>query len=262
MSRFDVLHNGEHGEAVRQLQAATNRRLRARDLDAFAVEENGHLKHATLEAVRKAAWALGAMKATYDGILADAAVPVGIQRMILNPGTRSAEQLQRAEARMSNMRADRKKRAAEAAKARAASSHRDRVVHLALEAAGNYRKNPGAYHYLAGGQNNLIFLEPTPKNFRSDCTQFCAAVYAAAGLPSPATVEHKQANTTTMAAKGRRTDHPRPGDLGMYGSFAAPHHVEMYVGAPGAEFIGHGSPPIDSGTPGRPSYFLTYDFLG
>jgi hypothetical protein len=49
----------------------------------------------------------------------------------------------------------------------------------------------------------------------------------------------------------------------MYGVHGgATHHVELYCGAPGQEFIGHGSPPIDSATPGRPDYYLTFDFLG
>jgi hypothetical protein len=61
-----------------------------------------------------------------------------------------------------------------------------------------------------------------------------------------------------MVRKGRITAHPRPGDLGMYGPFNATHHVELYCGAPGQEFIGHGSPPIDSRTPGRRDFYLTY----
>jgi hypothetical protein len=88
-----------------------------------------------------------------------------------------------------------------------------------------------------------------------------ASVYKKAGLPSPANVAHEWASTYSMVKKGRVTHSPRPGDLGMYGSLAAPHHVELYCGEPGQEFIGHGSPPIDSRTPGRPDYYLTYDFL-
>ena len=59
------------------------------------------------------------------------------------------------------------------------------------------------------------------------------------------------------------TTSQRPGDLGMYGKHGGfTHHVELYCGAPGQEFIGHGSAPIDSATPGRPDYYLTCDFLG
>jgi len=108
---------------------------------------------------------------------------------------------------------------------------------------------------------NTEFLKPTPHGWRSDCSPFVAAVYKAAGLPSPASVPHEWAATSNMVKKGRVTAHPRPGDLGMYGPFNATHHVELYCGVPGQEFIGHGSPPIDSRTPGRPDFHLTYDFL-
>jgi cell wall-associated NlpC family hydrolase len=253
-----VMRLGDDNDAVRALQAATNRRLQARELDASRVDEDGELGPLTLDAVRKAAWALGALSSTYEAVVSKGEVPVGVQRLILNPGKRSAEQLGRAKARMSQMRAERKRRAEELAKAGAA---RTRIVDLAVKAAANYRRNPAAYHYLMGGKANLVFLKPSPNDFRSDCSQFVASVYSAAHLPSPASVEHKFASTFSMVAKGKRTAHPRPGDLGMYGTFAAPHHVELYVGKPGAAFIGHGSPPIDSMTPGRPDYYLTYDCL-
>jgi hypothetical protein len=59
-----------------------------------------------------------------------------------------------------------------------------------------------------------------------------------------------------MASFLEQTDTPVPGDFGMYGSRTAPHHVEPYCALPGREFIGHGSPPIDSLTPGRPDFYL------
>jgi hypothetical protein len=59
-----------------------------------------------------------------------------------------------------------------------------------------------------------------------------------------------------MASFLEQTDTPVPGDFGMYGSRTAPHHVETYCALPGREFIGHGSPPIDSLTPGRPDFYL------
>jgi hypothetical protein len=131
-----------------------------------------------------------------------------------------------------------------------------------MQAAANYRQNPRAYHYLAGGVANLIFLRPSPRNYRSDCSQFAASVYKAAGLPSPASVPHEWASTYTMVksphAKVTTREHRKPGDLGMYGSLSAPHHVEIWCGN---KFIGHGSPPIDSLTPGEPDYYLTFDFL-
>jgi len=160
--------------------------------------------------------------------------------------------------------AERKRREEEFKKHHGAGGARGEIVRWALEAAQNYRVRPSAYHYLAGGIANTIFLEPSPPTYRSDCSQFAASVYKKAGLPSPANVAHELASTFSMVKcpRGRVvTGHPRPGDLGMYGSREAPHHVEIYIGKPGAEFIGHGSPPIDSLTPGLPSYYLTYDFL-
>lgn len=254
MSQDEPLRRGDRGERVRQLQAATNRRLRARALDDYTIDEDGSLDVKAIAGVAKAAWALGAMRTTLAQ-LDNGDVPLGVERMIRNPGRRQAAQKDRARKRMKHMRAARKRRAAEARTA----GPRARIVQEALKAAANYRANPGAYHYLAGGRQNAVYLQPTPRDWRSDCSQFVAAVYKGAGLPSPASVPHEQASTYTMAPHGRRTTTPKPGDCGFYGN--PPHHVELYCGVPGQEFIGHGSPPIDSGTPGRPDYYVTYDFL-
>jgi cell wall-associated NlpC family hydrolase len=266
MTQFAVLHHGARSESARALTSALNRRLDARDLDGYRVPVDDVLSVADLQSIRKAAWALGALKGTYEAIVRDLKVPIGVQRMIRNPGTRNDAQLERARDRMSAMRADRARRARDAEQA---SARRRKVVELALQAAANYRKDPAAYHYLAGGVANLIFLRPSPRDYRSDCSQFVAAIYKAAGLPSPASVPHLWASTSTMVKSphARITAHPRPGDLGMYGDRTGPlasrytHHVELYCAAPGAEFIGHGSPPIDSVTPGRPDFYITFDFL-
>jgi hypothetical protein len=146
--------------------------------------------------------------------------------------------------------------------AEAASAKRKRIVAEASKAAANYRKNSGAYHYLAGGKANTEYLKPTPRDWRSDCSQFAASVYKGAGLPSPASVPHEWASTFTMVkAPGVRfvdRAHRKPGMLGMYGTHTAPHHVEIWCGD---KFIGHGSPPIDSLTPGEPDYYLDFPFL-
>jgi cell wall-associated NlpC family hydrolase len=255
---IQVLRRGAKSETARALQAATNRRLRSRYLDALAIEEDGVVARKTMAAVTTAAWALGAQRDTLAKI-DQGEIPVGIQRMIRNPGRRTDEQKALGKKRVAHMLLERKRRKAAAAKAGTA---RKRIVKLAQQAAANYRRNPRAYHYKAGGTANLVYLQPTPPNWRSDCSQFAAAVYKDAGLPSPANVDHQWASTYSMVKKGRVTKHPRPGDLGMMGSRSAPHHVEIYCGEPGQEFIGHGSPPIDSQTPGRPDYYLTYDFLG
>lgn len=141
------------------------------------------------------------------------------------------------------------------------SDVRQKIVAEAQKAAANYRKNPGAYHYLAGGIANTLYLTPSPRNYRSDCSQFVAAVYKGAGAASPAAPlgwEWASTYSIVKSPHARVTTKPQPGDLGMYGSRTAPHHVELVV--PGG-FIGHGSPPIDGLTPGLPSFYLTFDFL-
>lgn len=265
MPELSVLRKGAKSKAAERLQAAINRRLRKRHIDVH-LKTDGVVGEKTLAAARTAAWILGAEPRTYRAITKTGRIPIGVQRMILNPGKRTAAQELEAKKRLAGMLAARKKRAAEA---HSASHLRKRIVELAREAAANYRANPGAYHYLAGGVANLEFLKPTPRTWRSDCSQFVASVYAAAGAPSPASVPHEYASTFSIVKcpHAKLTDHPRPGDLGLYGSRSGPlagrftHHVELYVGEPGAEFIGHGSPPIDSMTPGRPDFYVTFDFL-
>lgn len=249
---MNVLHHGGRSDAARQLQAATNRRLRARGLDGATVREDGVIGNATLLAVRKAAWALGALSSTYEAITREREVSVGVQRMIRNPGLRSREQQERGKARLSTMRHER----AKASKAKASSGGRLHVVQNCLAAASAYARNPGAYHYLAGGSANLVFMRPTPRSWRSDCSQFASSVQHAADLPDLGPNGPLWVNTVIMAAHLERVDHPSPGDFGMYGSRRAPHHVEVYCGVAGHEFVGHGSPPIDSLTPGRPDFYL------
>lgn len=133
---------------------------------------------------------------------------------------------------------------------------RDRVCAVAEQAAANYRRNPGAYHYLAGGIPNLEIMKPTPRDWRSDCSQFAVNVYRLAGAPCPGNGTFLYSNTNTISAGGRITTRPQPGDLGLYGSGrGATHHVE--VKAKG-HLIGHGSPPIDSLTPGLPDFYLSF----
>lgn len=253
---WSVLHKGGKSEAARQLQAAMNRRLKARDLSDYVVPEDGIIGNKTLLSARKAAWALGARKSTYDHITKSGEISVGVQRMIRNPGLRSGDQISEGAIRVATMQAARKKAAADAA---SVTGHRESIRRFAEQAAANYRRDPFAYHYLAGGIANLIFLAPSPRTYRSDCSQFGAAIYHAAGLPSPGgKVAHAFTSTYSMATAGTYTEHPHMGDLGMYGSRWAPHHVEVYLVT---HFIGHGTAPIDSRTPGYPDFFLTFPFL-
>jgi hypothetical protein len=137
VSALHPLRDGEKGEPARVLQAAANRRLRTRGLGALAVEEDGEMGPLTIEAVRKAAWALGARLETCEAIEREQAIPVGVQRMIRNPGRRSDEQLRRGKCRLSRMRAARKRRARE----QDHGSARHRAVSAFVAKVGT-RENP------------------------------------------------------------------------------------------------------------------------
>lgn len=137
-------------------------------------------------------------------------------------------------------------------------SARQKVVAVAQKAAANYRRNPAAYHYLAGGVSNTTILAPTPWSYRSDCSQFAVGCYRLAGAKCPGSGTFLYSNTGTIAAGGRFTLSPQPGDLGMYGSRRAPHHVEVVVSVNPLRFIGHGTRPFDGVTPGLPTYYLSF----
>lgn len=248
------LRNGDHGEDVKRLQRSINRRLRARSASDHVVHVDGVMGAQTHAAMVTAAYLLGAPKVVYDG-MRHGTINVPEQQFVMNPGRRSQAEIDRGKIRVAAHRKARD-RAAQA------NEKRRRIVAEAERAAANYRQNPGAYHYLAGGVANTEYLRPTPRTWRSDCSQFAASVYKGAGLPSPASVSHMWASTYTMVkAPGVRfvdRAHRKPGMLGMYGSRSAPHHVEIFCGS---KFIGHGSPPIDSLTPGEPDYYLDFPFL-
>ena len=181
---MQVLHRGAKSDAARALQAATNRRLQRRGLAEVASTRTASSAPRRWRPSPPRRGRSGARRETIakmDG----GEIPIGVQRMIRNPGRRTDEQKALGKKRVAHMLAARKQRAAAAAQA---GSARKRVVQLAQQAAANYRAQPGAYHYLAGGKANAVCLEPTPSDWRSDCSQFVAAVYKEAGLPSPATV--------------------------------------------------------------------------
>jgi hypothetical protein len=252
------LRNGVRGNDVKKLQRSLNKRLKARDAPNHIVKVDGEFGPKTRSAMVYAAYLLGAEKSIYDG-MKTGSVTQAEQRFVMNPAHRDQPTLTRARRRLA---AHKKVRAKQKKAAEAASAKRKRIVAEASKAAANYRKNSGAYHYLAGGKANTEYLKPTPRDWRSDCSQFAASVYKGAGLPSPASVPHEWASTFTMVkAPGVRfvdRAHRKPGMLGMYGTHTAPHHVEIWCGD---KFIGHGSPPIDSRTPGEPDYYLDFPFL-
>jgi hypothetical protein len=135
---IQMLRQGARSDAVRALQIATNRRLRSRDLDALVVAEDGVLGARTLEAVRKVAWALGARSETYDAITRDGEIPVGVQRMIRNPGRRSDEQKSRGRGRIARMRKEREEQAKQG------RSARSRAVNAFVAKVGTKERPPGS----------------------------------------------------------------------------------------------------------------------
>lgn len=251
---LSVLHMGGTSEQARALQAAMNRRLTARDLANLKVKEDGVVGAKTLSAVRTCAWALGAMPVTLETIRRDKVVPIGVSSMIRNPGKRTPSQTERGQKRIANMRKQRKRRAAVA---NTMSAKRKAICNEARRSRANYRKNPGAYHYLAGGKPNTVVMEPTPRNWRSDCSQWAVNIYRHAGVPCPGSGTYMFSNTLSIEGRGARVvSNPMPGDLGMYGAHGRTHHVELYIG--NGEFIGHGTQPIDSITPGLPDFYLSF----
>lgn len=138
LPQMQVLKHGAKSEAARSLQAACNRRLQSRGLEALSVTENGVVDMKTLAAARKVAWALGARKETYEAITEDREISVGVQRMIRNPGRRSDAQKSRGKARMSRLRAERKRRAA------LGRSSRQRAVNAFLAKVGTRERPSGS----------------------------------------------------------------------------------------------------------------------
>lgn len=254
-----TINDGSHGKTIRQLQLAINRRLSTRSATKRMIRIDDVFGPKTRRAMVYAAYLLGADMSFVNG-LRNGPITEDEQNFVRFPGRRNQSTIILGKRRVA---AHRKVLAKQKEEAEVVKGKRNRIVQLAEQAADNYRNNPGAYHYFAGGIPNLQFLEPTPKEFRSDCSQFVASVYKAAEIESPASpLAHLWVSTFSIAksphAKVVSRRMRKPGDLGMYGSLIAPHHVELWCVN---KYIGHGSPPIDSLTPGEPDYYITFDFL-
>ena len=253
-----VINTGTRGEVVKRLQRSVNRRLEARGASDRKIKKiDGVFGAETREALRYASYLLGSgdLEGIKHGSISD-----DEQRFVRNPGLRTPGEKALGKKRTAAHKAALKKQKASAAKAK---GKRAKIVAEAEKAAANYRKNPGAYHYLAGGKANTVYLAPTPRDWRSDCSQFVSSVYKGAGVPSPASpLDYQWASTYSIVksphAKFYSRKDRKPGMLGMYGSRTDPHHVELWCGT---KFIGHGSQPIDSITPGEPDYYVDFDFL-
>jgi len=141
---MDELKIGSKGEEVRRLKVALNRRLDNRGFAALKVsQKDATLRTSDMRSVVKAAWALGAQRVTLDRMENEDVVPIGVQRMIRNPGRRSPTQQQLGKVRIANMRRQRKLRAA--AKAKESRDHggsnRSKAVNAFLAKVGT-KENP------------------------------------------------------------------------------------------------------------------------
>ncbi len=113
MLELTVLHLGGRSEQCRALAAAMNRRFESRSLQDRKVEVFERpmtLTRDVLDAAVTCAWALGGSPPTLTKMQREEIVPIGVARMIRNPGLRSAEQKQRGEQRIADMRRKRAQR--------------------------------------------------------------------------------------------------------------------------------------------------------
>lgn len=108
--KLNVLTHGARSEQARMVSVAVSKRLDARDLDAYMVPEDDTVSLDLLVACRKAAWALGANAVTYERITRERVIPGYVCKMILNPGTRTAEQKSLGQQRIAQMRKERAER--------------------------------------------------------------------------------------------------------------------------------------------------------
>jgi cell wall-associated NlpC family hydrolase len=125
-----------------------------------------------------------------------------------------------------------------------ASTTRDKIVAIARDSLST---KTGFHRYSRAGATTTDPTPPSPN--RTDCSQFVRACYLQAGGPDPGLTTYQ------MAANGRRTTNPQPGDIMIT---ADQGHCELYIG--GGRTIGHGSEPIDYSTvdafPGH--FFVTF----
>lgn len=252
---LDRRRDWQRGDDILALQHAVNRRLRARGLDRYLVDDDdATYREDTALACRKAVWALGGLLGTVAAITTrvaegEGALSVGSQRMIRYPGRRVEAQLDRAEDRHAEILA-----AARRAGVRIDGNHvtggapRERLRAAAehamyLDSIGERR----SFYSQQGFWTVEHGITGEPRGARSDCSQWVTAIYYACGLPDPNGNDYRGGYTGTLGAHGRAISRSEllPGDLILYGP--APHrHVEMYLG-PGARTGGHGSRPVDAG---------------
>lgn len=131
------------------------------------------------------------------------------------------------------------------------------VALAAVEAHAEGRRK--SFYSQAGAWTVAYAITGEPRGYRSDCSQWVTSVFKSAGLGDPNGNDYKGGYTGTLANRGRQVSFEEakrtPGALGFYGSYPF-HHVEMSLGD--GRWAGHGSPPVDTVTPGLPNHFRVY----
>ena len=136
----------------------------------------------------------------------------------------------------------------------AAGGTRARVLTVAKLAVAKSSDDPSYYFYSQPGKWKDDPLERDRGGDRSDCSSFVIQVYAEAlgGYAQLPAALRRQGYTGTLAAVGRKTNNPQPGDICLYGVGPAYHHVELFIG---------GGKHVDYSTPSGSAGYWTFDFL-
>lgn len=237
------------GADVRALQAATKRRLSARDIER-PLKVDGVFGQRTKEATDTAAHFLGALESTTN----QAKFPVGAQKMIRYPGTRTPEQLKRAEDRMDALIKDRARKPKPqpgGGGTGRTDANRIEARRIAIAAFRLAQQHAWKVHYTQGGSrwNGIRYglkafkgQYPTYADCSSMYTWAMWNAYDHFGWPDNINgLGWGGGYTGTMLSHGQHISANQllPGDAVIYGRGFPGHHVSMYIG--GGMCYSHGS---------------------
>ena len=250
---------GSRGEDVRQLQAATDRRLEARGQDEYKVgAHDGDFGRNTARGVSRAAYLLGALDVTWEAARVDHGghVSIGLQRMIRNPGRRTPEQLGRARNRLEHVRADAPSPGAHGISlatraARLALAHAPEV-HYTQDRPDEVRRQGGLRRWEGINGHMLASRGRFPRY--ADCSSFytwCLWQLLGDGPDVVNGSGWRGGYTGTLLAHGRRADVDVEGAAVLYG-------VRGSTGKHVAYSLGNGQ-VISHGSEGGP-YLLPYNY--
>lgn len=126
---------------------------------------------------------------------------------------------------------------------------RKALLTAAAKCAGGSRRN---FYAQAGAYSCNYALTGEPYGYRSDCSQFGAAIYKACKLGDPNNTGFTSGYTGTLESHGRGVSREyarkHPGCAVLFGSHGATHHVEWSLGDGTEHTVGHGSAPVDLGS--------------